>query len=168
MLAYVSQEQKDQDRGAIIGQTIFAVSSQEGKREGERGTEREGKGGEERGTERGGTDSFFYKDKDIYLFVRVATMIHTPPVKYLSPLPNIATLDIKFERVNFEGHSHLPHTPRKMWIPVCSMNLTVQRGREQSNNVSDTILNGGPGNERYDDQEEIVFGLAVGVVKLRL
>lgn len=96
MLAYVSQEQKDQDRGAIIGQTIFAVSSQEGKREGERGTEREGKGGEERGTERGGTDSFFYKDKDIYLFVRVATMIHTPPVKYLSPLPNIATLDIKF------------------------------------------------------------------------
>lgn len=70
--------------------------------------------------------------------------------------------------MNFEGHSHLPHTPRKMWIPVCSMNLTVQRGREQSNNVSDTILNGGPGNERYDDQEEIVFGLAVGVVKLRL
>lgn len=48
------------------------------------------------------------------------------------------------------------------------MNLTMQRGREQSNNVSDTILNGGPGNERYDDQEEIVFGLAVGVVRLRL
>lgn len=48
------------------------MSSQEGQREGERGTERGGKGGEERGTEREETDSFFYKDKDIYLFVRVA------------------------------------------------------------------------------------------------
>lgn len=53
-------------------------------------------------------------------------------------------------------------------MPVCSVNLTVQRGREQSNNVSDTILNGGAGNECYDDQEEIVLGLALGVVKLRL
>lgn len=129
MLAYVSQEQKDQDRGAIIGQTIFAVSSQEGKREGERGTEREGKGGEERGTERGGTDSFFYKDKDIYLFVRVATMIHTPPVKYLSPLPNIATLDIKFPTCEL-WRTQSPTTHTKEDVDTCVLHESYSAERK--------------------------------------